>query len=44
MFSKVDLEHFMQQSASNEEEASNEINKELFENALSLSETRLRNA
>ena len=42
MFSKVDLEHFMQQSASNEEEASNEINKELFENALSLSETRLR--
>ncbi|HMX38107.1 MAG TPA: hemolysin family protein [Ferruginibacter sp.] len=42
MFSKVDLEHFMQQSASNEEEASNEINKELFENALSLSETKLR--
>jgi len=42
MFSKVDLEHFMQQSASHEEEDSSEINKELFENALSLSETRLR--
>ena len=42
MFSKVDLEHFMQQSASNEEEDSSEINKELFENALSLSETKLR--
>lgn len=42
MFSKVDLEHFMQQSGSSEEEDSNEINKELFENALSLSETKLR--
>lgn len=42
MFSKVDLEHFMQQSGSHEEEDSNEINKELFENALSLSETKLR--
>ncbi len=42
MFSKVDLEHFMQQTASQEEEDSNEINKELFENALSLSETKLR--
>jgi len=42
MFSKVDLEHFMQQSKSSEEEDSSELNKELFENALSLSETRLR--
>ena len=41
MFSKVDLEHFMQQSKSHEEEDSSEINKELFENALSLSETKL---
>lgn len=42
MFSKVDLEHFMQQSKNHEEEDSSELNKELFENALSLSETRLR--
>lgn len=42
MFSKVDLEHFMLQSSSHEEEDSNELNKELFENALSLSETKLR--
>lgn len=41
-FSKVDLENFMQQNSHNEQEDSNEINKELFENALSLSETRLR--
>jgi len=42
VFNKVDMEHFMQQSKSHEEENSNEINKELFENALSLSETKLR--
>jgi putative hemolysin len=42
MFSKVDLEHFMQQSKSHEEEDSSKLNKELFENALSLSETKLR--
>jgi CBS domain containing-hemolysin-like protein len=42
MFSKVDLEHFMQQSKSHEVEDSSELNKELFENALSLSETKLR--
>lgn len=41
-FSKVDLEHFVQQSKSHEEEDSSELNKELFENALSLSETKLR--
>lgn len=42
VFSKVDLESFMQQNKHHEEEESNEINKELFENALSLSETKLR--
>lgn len=42
VFSKVDLEHFIQQSKSHEEEDSSDLNKELFENALSLSETRLR--
>jgi putative hemolysin len=41
-FSKVDLEHFIQQSKSHEEEDNSEINKELFENALSLSEVKLR--
>jgi CBS domain containing-hemolysin-like protein len=42
VFSKIDLEHFMQQSKSHEEEDSSEINKELFDNALSLSEIKLR--
>lgn len=42
VFSKVDLEHFIQQSKYHEEEDSNDINKELFENALSLSEVKLR--
>ncbi|HQW84783.1 MAG TPA: hemolysin family protein [Ferruginibacter sp.] len=42
VFSKVDLESFMQQNKHHEEEVSSEINKELFENALSLSETKLR--
>ena len=42
VFSKIDLEHFLQQSKSHEEEDSKEINKELFENALSLSEIKLR--
>ncbi len=41
-FSKIDLEHFIKQSKNHEEEKENEINKELFENALSLSEIRLR--
>ena len=41
IFSKVDLEHFLQQSKNHEEEDNNEINKELFENALSLSEVKL---
>jgi putative hemolysin len=42
VFSKVDLEHFVQQTKHNEEEDTSEINKELFENALSLSEVKLR--
>lgn len=41
-FTKIDLEHFVNQSKHHEEEDSSEINKELFENALSLSETRIR--
>jgi len=42
IFSKIDLEHFLQQSKGNEDEDNKEINKELFENALSLSEIKLR--
>ena len=42
VFSKIDLEHFIQQSKGYEEEDSSELNKELFENALSLSEVKLR--
>jgi putative hemolysin len=42
VFSKMDLEHFLAQTKNNDEEDTDEINKELFENALSLSETKLR--
>ena len=42
VFTKIDLEYFVQQSKSYEEEDTGEINKELFENALSLSETKIR--
>lgn len=42
VFSKMDLEHFIQQSKSHVEEESSELNKELFENALSLSDIKLR--
>jgi putative hemolysin len=41
-FTKIDLEHFVQQSKNHDEEDTTEINKELFENALSLSETKIR--
>jgi putative hemolysin len=41
-FSKIDLEYFVQQSKNYDEEDANEINKELFENALSLSEVKIR--
>jgi len=42
VFSKMDLENFIQQSKSHTEEDSSELNKELFENALSLSDVKLR--
>ncbi len=41
-FSKYDLEHFLNQSKKNEDEDSSVINKELFENALSFSEIKIR--
>ncbi len=41
-FSKIDLEHFINQNKNYEEQDTSEINKELFENALSLSETKIR--
>ena len=41
-FSKQDLEQFLHQSKGNEEEETTELNKTLFENALSLSETKLK--
>ncbi|MEP7106571.1 MAG: hemolysin family protein [Ferruginibacter sp.] len=42
VFTKIDLEHFVQQSKNHDEEDTTEINKELFENALSLSEKKVR--
>lgn len=42
MFSKIDLEHFLNQSKSFNEEDNSEINQALFENALSISDTKLR--
>jgi CBS domain containing-hemolysin-like protein len=41
-FTKIDLEHFINQSKHHDEDDATEINKELFENALSLSETKVR--
>ena len=38
----MDLEHYMQQNKMHSEEESSDINKELFENALSLGDVRLR--
>ena len=43
MFSKIDLEHFVQQSKNNTyEDEGQDKNQELFENALSIGETKLR--
>ncbi|MBS1742594.1 MAG: HlyC/CorC family transporter [Bacteroidetes bacterium] len=42
VFSKMDLEQFILQSKTNDEEEASEINKELFENALALSDVKLR--
>lgn len=42
VFSKIDLESFISQSKNHDEEDIDEINKELFENALSLGEKKIR--
>ena len=42
VFSKVDLEHFIQQNKVHNQDESSEINAALFENALSLGEIKLR--
>ncbi len=42
VFSKIDLEHYVQQNKMHNEEDSSDINKELFDNALALGEVRLR--
>jgi CBS domain containing-hemolysin-like protein len=42
VFTKIDLEHFLQQHKGSAEDENSELNKELFENALSISETKLR--
>ncbi|MEO6729981.1 MAG: hemolysin family protein [Ferruginibacter sp.] len=42
VYTKIDLEHFIQQSKNHDEEDTKEINKELFENALSLSDKKIR--
>ena len=42
VFTKIDLEHFLQQNKGSTDDENAERNKELFENALSISETKLR--
>ncbi|MFZ4057348.1 MAG: hemolysin family protein [Ferruginibacter sp.] len=42
VFTKVDLEQFIQQSKHHDEDDNKEAHKELFENALSLSEIKIR--
>ena len=42
IFSKVDLEHYLQQNKMHNEEESSDINKELFENALSIGDVKIR--
>ena len=42
VFTKIDLEHFIQQSKSSDAEDNTELNSELFENVLSLSEIKVR--
>jgi CBS domain containing-hemolysin-like protein len=41
-FSKVDLEHYVQQLKANESDENTELNNEIFENVLSLSEKKIR--
>ena len=42
VFTKIDLEHFLQQSKVHDQEDNIELNNELFENVLSLSEIKIR--
>lgn len=42
VFTKIDLEHFLQQSKAHDTEDNVEMNNELFENVLSLSEIKIR--
>jgi putative hemolysin len=42
VFSKIDLEHYLQQNKMHNEEEPSEINKELFENALTIGDVKLR--
>ena len=42
VFSKIDLEHYLQQNKMHNEEESSDINKELFENALSIGDVKIR--
>jgi len=42
LFSKIDLEHFIQQSKTHDIEDNTEMNNELFENVLSLSDVKVR--
>jgi CBS domain containing-hemolysin-like protein len=42
LFSKIDLEHFIQQSKTHDTEDNTEMNNELFENVLSLSDVKVR--
>jgi putative hemolysin len=41
-FTKVDLEHYVQQLKANDNDDNTELNNEIFENVLSLSETKIR--
>ncbi len=41
-FTKIDLEHFIQQSKMNDADDNEEMNNELFENVLSLSDVKVR--
>jgi putative hemolysin len=42
VFSKIDLEHFIQQSKDRDADENGELNNELFENVLSLSDIKMR--
>jgi len=42
VFTKIDLEHFLQQTKAHDTEDNAEMNNELFENVLSLSEIKIR--